>query len=568
FKFLRSGIRFEDLSDEEKIEFAEKFRDDTTGMIPRQIDGKAVNQWLFNVDTIDQTISLLMQQGLKVDGGDYLGKTIIFARNHDHAELIVERFNRNYPQYCGKFAQLIDSSEVSAQNILNDFSIKDKFPIIAVSVDMLDTGVDIPEVLNLVFFKPVYSPIKFWQMIGRGTRLCPNLFGFEQDKKEFLIFDLCGNFEFFSQKIAEKESKITASLTGRIFNNRLKLSQKLPDSGLKSAILDELNSQVSYMNETNVLVRPYLQDIEFYRQRENWNNLSSDQIEKITPLGELPTEKELGDRMAKEFDLICVNLQLTLLQQSKSFNYWRNKVQNLMDGLAEKQTIPMIKNKISLITEVRSDGWWEDVTLEMIEEIRLELREIIKFVSREQEKIIYTNFEDSLGEITEIDLSSVHSGLTDIQYKKRVEQYIISQENNIVIGKIKRNLPLTETDLETLENLLFTAKVVENRERFEDVFGNNKGLKQLIRELVKLDREVVKSAFSKYLDGTKFKETQIKFVELIADYLTQRGVMNAEQLYEMPFTNLHYQGVEGLFNDGEVDDLINIIESFNYTVEN
>ncbi len=199
FKFLQRGVRYADLSPQEQEEYEEKFRSEETEVLPPQISAAALNQWLFNISTVDRALELLMQRGLKVDGGDRLGKTIIFARNHNHAEFIVQRFDQNYPNYKGKFAQVIDSHSSYAQSLLDDFSVAEQQPTIAVSVDMLDTGVDVPEIVNLVFFKPVYSQVKFNQMIGRGTRLCPNLFGVGNDKKEFLVFDLCSNFEFFSQ---------------------------------------------------------------------------------------------------------------------------------------------------------------------------------------------------------------------------------------------------------------------------------------------------------------------------------------------------------------------------------
>lgn len=136
-----------------------------------------------------------MTEGIKIDYGQKLGKTIIFAKNHDHAEKILEIFNKDYPHLNG-FAQVIDNRINYAQTLIDEFSEPNKLPQIAISVDMMDTGIDVPEVLNLVFFKKVMSYAKFWQMIGRGTRLCPGLIDGE-DKSKFYIFDFCGNFEFF-----------------------------------------------------------------------------------------------------------------------------------------------------------------------------------------------------------------------------------------------------------------------------------------------------------------------------------------------------------------------------------
>src|SRR4029434_2718610 len=168
--------------------------------------------WLFNKDTVDKVLEHLMTRGQKLSGGSRLGKTIIFAKNQDHAEFIAERFNANYPHYKGEFARVITFKTEYAQSLIDNFSSKEKAPHIAISVDMLDTGIDIPEVVNLVFFKLVRSKTKFWQMLGRGTRLCPDLFWPGQNKAFFYVFDYCQNLEYFSQYILGTDGYVAESL--------------------------------------------------------------------------------------------------------------------------------------------------------------------------------------------------------------------------------------------------------------------------------------------------------------------------------------------------------------------
>ena len=197
-KFQREGIKYDDLSEDEKEAWdALEWNED--GTTPDEINAEAVNKWLFNADTVDKVLETLMTKGQKVAGGDRLGKTIIFAKNNDHADFIAERFDANYPHLKGHFARVVTYKTEYAQSLIDDFSAKDKMPHIAISVDMLDTGIDVPEVVNLVFFKIVRSKTKFWQMLGRGTRLCKDLFGPGEDKRNFFIFDFCQNLEFFSQ---------------------------------------------------------------------------------------------------------------------------------------------------------------------------------------------------------------------------------------------------------------------------------------------------------------------------------------------------------------------------------
>jgi type I restriction enzyme R subunit len=220
-KFQREGIKYDDLSEARTRSSGTRWSGTKTA--PRRMRWSAaeVNKWLFNTDTVDKVLAHLMTKGQKVAGGDRLGKTIVFAKNNDHAEFIAERFNVNYPQYKGHFARVVTYKTEYAQSLIDDFSKKDKAPHIAISVDMLDTGIDVPEVVNLVFFKVVRSKTKFWQMLGRGTRLCPDLFAPGEHKQFFYLFDYCQNLEFFSQNPDLVEGSAGEALGTRLFKARL-----------------------------------------------------------------------------------------------------------------------------------------------------------------------------------------------------------------------------------------------------------------------------------------------------------------------------------------------------------
>jgi type I restriction enzyme, R subunit len=572
FKFLRTGVRYADLSPEEQEEYEEKFRDDETGAIPAQVSATALNQWLFNISTVDQALALLMERGLKVEGGDRLGKTIIFARTQKHAEFIVQRFDKSYPHYKGKFAQVIHSDISHAESLLDDFSDPDKQPMIAVSVDMLDTGVDVPEVVNLMFFKPVYSRVKFNQMIGRGTRLCPDLFGVEQHKTEFLVFDLCANFESFDQEIPETDQPLPETLTSRLIKNRLELSQLLTAStseqaDLRTGLLNDLHQHVATMERDNFLVRRHLQQVEVFSDRQRWEHISEVDREIITSsLASLPNGLADGDRLAKEFDLLCLKLQISIVKQTPDFVHLRDKLRDLISQLEEKRDIPMVKAQLTRIEEVQTDSWWTDVTPSLIETMRLNLRDLIKFIDRREQRIVYTDFADEMGEVQEVNVPLHQTGFSPYQYRKRVEAYIRANEDHIAIAKLKRNSSLTEFDLESLETMLFNSEEVRSREQFEQVFGKDLSLKRFIRELVGLDRNAAKQSFAQYLEGGNFSANQIRFVETIIDYLTQNGVMDPGQLYEPPFTEAHPDGLDGVFKDDEADQIVEIVRSFNDTV--
>ncbi|MBD2261137.1 DEAD/DEAH box helicase family protein [Pseudanabaena sp. FACHB-2040] len=576
FKFMRKGVRYADLTPAEQEEYEEKFRDEETGEIPDRVNAAALYRWLFNESTVDQALEILMERGLKVDGGDRLGKTIIFARSHKHAEYIVERFDHNYPHLKGQFAQIIDSHDSYAQSLLDAFSDPAKQPTIAVSVDMLDTGVDVPEVVNLVFFKPVYSQVKFNQMIGRGTRLCHNLFGPGEHKQAFLVFDLCSNFEFFAQEVAEANQRPAESITSRLVKARLTLAQTLsqpdrqndPDqAALRDGLLNDLHQHVTSMERENFLVRRHLRQVEEFADRERWERLDENDIEAITEtLAPLPNTLPSENALAKRFDLLCFNLQITLLRQSPDFIRLRDKVRDVLTQLEEKRDIPMVKAQLTLIEEAQNESYWTDITLPMIEQLRLKLRDLIRFVERTEQPIIYTDFIDELGEIEEIDIPLRQPGFSPYQYRKKVEAYIKENENHVAIAKLKRNISLTEADLASLETMLFGSEEIESRDRFEEVYGKDLSLKLFIRQLVGCDRNAAKQAFSRYLEGGNLSANQIRFVETIIDYLTQKGVMDLGQLYEAPFSDFHSDGLDGVFKDADADQIITIIRSFNDTV--
>jgi type I restriction enzyme, R subunit len=573
FKFLRSGIQYSELSPAEQAEYEEKFADAETGEIPDEINAAALNRWLFNDDTIDQALEVLMERGIKVDGGDRLGKTIIFARSHEHAKRIESRFNHNYPHYKGSFAKIIDTYDHYAQSTLDDFSDPAKQPTIAISVDMLDTGVDVPEVVNLMFFKPIYSRVKFNQMIGRGTRLCIDLFGVGSNKQEFLIFDLCANFAYFQQQIQEKDPKPADSLGEKLFKARLELFQSIANNSnlnpLHQTIGDRLHQQIASMESQNFMVRRHRAEVEAFSVRERWDKLVSQDLKIIAEkLSQLPHGLPSENPLIKRFDLICVHIQLAILQESSTLETLRDKVRDLLGNLETKRTIPMVKAQLPLIEAAQKEQWWFEVTPMEIESLRVNIRELMKFVDRQAEGITYTNFKDTLGRVAEQAVPYITTGFSVHQYRKKVEAYIRANQNHIAIAKLRRNLPLTETDLTALEEMLFTTEGLESREKFYNVYANTaQNLKSFIRTLVGLDRAAAKAAFSQYLETQQFNANQIRFVEQVIDLLTQQGVMNPCLLYESPFTDFHRDGLDGVFGDRDADSIVAIVRSFNHAVE-
>lgn len=560
-KFLEQGIHYEDLSDEEKEEYEATFSDEEK--LPEFISSDQLNKWLFNDDTIDKILTLVMEKGIKVEGGDKLGKTILFAKNHKHAVRIVERFNKLYPHYKGGFAQVIDHQTNYAQDLIDKFSDVTKMPQIAVSVDMLDTGIDVPEVVNLVFFKKVFSKSKFWQMIGRGTRLCQDLFGPGKDKENFLIFDFCSNFEFFRVSPRGREIKGTLGLTERIFNTRLELVQELQHLSYqeekyqiyREKMVNELSGQIRALNKDNFMVKQKLWYVSKYSNDEEWENLTavdaSDIKGNLTHLI-LPDE---DDEMAKRFDSLILTLELALVL-GKSITKGKNEVIKTALVLSRIGTIPQVREKKEIIELVQKEYFWASVSLLDLENVREALRDLIKFIKRETKKIYYTDFTDEILGVSEHSTEYVSNELHD--YKKKVNQYIRENENHLAIHKLKTNKVLIEEDFISLEKILWNE--IGTKKDYEREFGDTP-LTVLVREIVGLAQEAANEAFSEFLDDQNLDSRQIRFVKTIIDYVVKNGIMERKALQEEPFQSIG--SIVEIFPLESVQKIISIIDDLN-----
>ena len=539
--FMDRGIKYNELSEEEKEEYENTFADDEDN-IPEEIDATAINSWLFNRDTIKKLLELLMEKGLKVEGGDKLGKTIIFARNHKHAERIVEIFNELYPEYKGEFAKLIDNQVKYNENLIEHFSIKDDFPQIAVSVDMLDTGVDVPEILNLVFFKPVKSKIKFWQMIGRGTRLCKDLFGIGQDKKEFYIFDYCKNFDFFSENPKGIEANTQISLTERIYGYKLDLIVELQNlkyqsndkfKNYREELIQEFIEEINKLNKESFLVKAKVHYIEQFSKKENWVYISTidlaDIKENLIPLFIASDENE----SAKRFDNLLYQLQVKRIRTEKT-GRCENAIIDTVSELEKLGTVPQVKEKQELILKVAETDYLKEADFWKVEEIRKELRDLIQFIDPYNRPPVYIDIEDTLNDIDE-EYVSVSTGNNFTNYRKKLEKFLTGNLENSIIWKIRHNIRLTELEKENLEKILF-EELGSNKE-YAETFGDTNVIKA-VRNIVGLDKSVASDIFYKYINENRLNMKQIQFVKLLVDYVVKNGTIEMEKLTEQPFNTV------------------------------
>jgi type I restriction enzyme R subunit len=576
-KFQRQGIRYDDLSDEEKedwdaLEWAEE------DGAPDRVEAEAVNKWLFNADTVDKVLEHLMTRGQHVEAGDRLGKTIIFAKNRFHAEFIQERFDANYPHLKGVFARVIHFKIDYAQSLIDNFSHAAKPPHIAISVDMLDTGIDVPEVVNLVFFKLVRSKTKFWQMIGRGTRLCLDLLGPGKDKTFFYVFDFCQNLEFFSQNVPVVEGAAGDSLIAKLFKTRLDVVAALDtrraagtardteyETALRGELVEMLRSEVAAMNVNNFIVRPKRRLVETYAVPEAWAELNEGARQALADeVAGLPSERDPEPLEAKQFDLLMLNLQLCVLGQAPGFEKLKERVMDIAAALEEQSAIPAIRDQLALIAEIQTDGWWQDVTLGMLENARMRLRGLVHLIEKRRRKPIYTDFDDEIGEGTEVAFEAFTPADAFEKFRAKARHFLRQHQDHVAVHKLRTNRQLTPIDVAELERMLRDSGAGTD-EDIERAKAAAAGLGLFVRSLVGMDRAAAKEAFAAFIAGRSLTANQIELVDMIVEHLTENGVMDGARLYESPYTDLNPMGVDGVFRPAEVEQVFAILEDVRRT---
>lgn len=534
-KFIEEGIVYDELSEEDKEAYEDTFEDEN-GELPEKISSSALNSWLFNEDTIKKVLHILMTKGIRINYGETLGKTIIFAKNHDHAEKILEIFGKEYPNLPG-YAKVIDNYMTYAQSAIDEFSEPNKLPQIAISVDMLDTGIDVPEVLNLVFFKKVMSKAKFWQMIGRGTRLCPGLLD-REDKQKFYIFDFCGNFEFFRMNKGKATANMMA-LQGAIFNLEFQITYKLQDMeyqterliAYRNALIQHMSEKVQELNRENFVVRQHLKYVDLYSNQSNYQTLSYEDTllvrEELAPLI-LPDGEEAS---AVRFDALMYGIELAYLV-GKKYGKARSDLLKKVSAISTVANIPEIMVQAELINQILHTDYLNRAGINEFEHIRESLRDLMKYLPKK--KVRYdTNFEDDILSIEWKESELENDDLKN--YKAKAEYYVRQHQDDLAIAKLKKNKPMTQDDIKTLEKILWSD--LGTKDEYKAEYGD-KPLGEFVREIVGLDMNAAKEAFSEYLNEANLDSRQIYFVNQIVEYIVHNGLMkDLSVLQEPPFTD-------------------------------
>lgn len=567
-KFLREGVHGPRMTDDQIAELEDK------GIDPQTLDfeSKDIDRAVYVTGTNDEVLKNLMENGIRKGDGQTLGKTIIFARNHDHAILLSRRFDKLYPQYAGKFCAVIDNYEPRAEALIDEFKDPTSKLMIAISVDMLDTGIDVPEVVNLVFAKPVKSKVKFWQMIGRGTRLCTDLFGPGRHKSVFRIFDHWGNFEYFATRYKEAELKRSKGLMEQLFEARVSLAETALQNG-----------QLDVLKETAALIEADVRRLpdDSIRVKDKWREVrlsrDANALNQFAPATVALLKNEIailmqwvdirGDVPALEFDLAVTKLQQQRITGSSEFADGSAEVRNALAALP--MHLNQVRDKVEIVNAAKKLEFWspKKPTHTQLETVRNECRGLMRFLQGSgggqplPPKILEVSD-------TDVDLQRRKTRITEIDlaaYKANVLQALESLfETNTTLVKIRRGEPVTTAELDQLVSLALTQNPSVDLALLKEFYVVAEPLEKIIRSVVGMEPAAVLEKFKDFVHANpKLTGHQLQFLQLLQNHIGRNGTIEIDRLYEEPFTRIHAEGIDGVFKDEALaDQLINLLAQF------
>ncbi|URQ97664.1 DEAD/DEAH box helicase family protein [Pseudoalteromonas sp. SCSIO 43095] len=568
-QFLREGIKKDNLTDEQIAQLEEQ------GIDPNELDfdAKQIDEAIKNKDTNRLILRNLMEKGLRDKDGQLPGKTIIFARNIAHAELLAQLFSELYPQHGANFCRVIHSKYERAEELIDDFKSSDETSMrIAVSVDMLDTGIDVPECVNLVFAKPIKSKVKFWQMIGRGTRLCENLYGPGKHKTHFLIFDHWANFEYFDENPEEEDVKQAKSLLQKLFEARVTLAQ----TALKKANMDVFDQTIKLIHDDicllpmeSISVRDNWQVVETYKDLKRLNQFApqtvSDLLEKVAPL--MQWRNIMGQSEAYKFDSELTTIQTLLLTDASQIDLAKQSIMNKVESL--QMHLNEVRSKAPAIADIQTEQYWQYLTHAALEQSRINLRSIIhlrnKSVKPPTSDFVLDIKEDT-NQIKEADRLTKIVSIDYQIYRQEVEKTLTPLfETDSVLKKIRNGEPVTEADLAQLSSLVHTQNPSVDLNTLKEFFPESTAsLDKILRTIVGMDKNAIEQSFTTFVQQihTHVNAKQQRFIGMLKNHLIRHGAIEIAQLYDAPFTQIHDMGLDGVFSQQQADVIEQFIKQF------
>jgi type I restriction enzyme R subunit len=579
--FKRKGIKYAEMTADQQQEADDQVENPELIDFSKEVIGTAV----FNKGTDQIIMRNLMENGIKGIDGQKIGKTIVFARNHKHAVQLMHVTEEMYPQYMEKnkpFCAVIDNYVDRADSLIDDFKgigNNDNLRV-AISVDMLDTGIDVPEIVNLVFAKPVKSPVKFWQMIGRGTRLCKDLFGAGKDKGCFYIFDHWGNFDYFRENPKEIEPSPTKSLLQKVFETRLDAAvatlgqQNLEVFELMTTLIEE---DVRSLPEDSIAIKEKWRQVKIVKQPGVIKQFDATIVNSLyMEIAGLMQWRGLlkGSEDAYRFDYVVCQLQKSKLNGDSSFNDFKDIICEQIACLPIN--LSQVKEKIQWINKVKENSFWQTATVLDFEKMRVDMRGIMKLRDKTptvKQEPLYLDITD--GEIKITMIKPLFEGQEQTGYNESMKKLFEEMTyDSPVVEKIKQGESVTQKEIQELgrlmdehgKNDLTRAAAEFGKEYRVDV--DNGSMTDVLKKIDGASAEEVNKIFNEFIQNTpNLSASQIRFLEMIKKHISMYGELRIDQLYDAPFTSINGNGIDGVFTQVNMAKaVIRLVQTANHMI--
>ncbi|MBN1384755.1 MAG: DEAD/DEAH box helicase family protein [Elusimicrobia bacterium] len=549
------------------------------GLTPDEIDfeGTDLEKKVTNLGTNESLVREFMDVSIKDDSGVLPAKSIIFAISHNHAKRLWEIFNRLYPEYKGQLVEIIDSKMERPLELINKFK-NESFPRIAISVDMLDTGIDIREVCNLVFAKPVFSKIKFWQMIGRGTRTLEKEIRKKKvwcmEKDRFLIIDHWNNFEYFGEKPEGQPPTQQDALPVKIFKIRLQKLKFFQNQDIKryEIIKDEIICDIKSLPENSITIRENRKNIDIALSGQLWDDFDSESFVFL--------DKHIAPLMRCRSDINLFQSQFLYKTENLGFSFLMNKQEeiemyknSIIDDIKRlPRNLKAVKALSKHIDKVLSSVFWENLDYDKIEYIKKHLTEIMKYKLIETPDIVKLDLDDAVVERKWIEFGPNAEGDYVANYRKKIEERIIElAESHPTLKKIKQDIPISDKDLQDLENTLNSPELYITEDNLRKVFVRPYGtFVQFIKNILGLYKfpdpeELINESFNTYVvernNRQELTTEQIRFLRTVKNVFAKKKHIEYDDLFEPPFTQFGIDAATRLFSKEELNDIITVFNT-------
>lgn len=539
-------------------------------------EGTEIEKKVINRGTNALIVREFMEECIKDANGVLPGKTIFFCISKAHARRVEEIFDSLYPEYKGELAKVLVSEDprVYGKGGLLDQFVSNDMPRIAISVDMLDTGIGVRELVNLVFAKPVYSYTKFWQMIGRGTRLLEpeKIKPWCTQKDNFLILDCWDNFEYFKLNPRGKELKGQIPLPVRLFGVRLEKieeAQTQSNAEIVNKEVQKIRKQVEELPKNSVVIMEAKHELQRLADDNFWSNLTPDKMDflksVVKPL--LRTVSNV-DFKAMRFEKDIVEVSLAHLAGEKE------KFETLKESIIEEigelpLSINIVAREQELIRQAQSNHYWATINEDKFEELIQKLSPLMKF----REAVIPLapakfNLKDVIVEKEYVEFGPQHEALSVAKYRELVEKKINELvSSSPILQKLKQGQEITTDEAEQLAEELHNEHPHITIDLLRKVYNHRKAaLVQFIKHILGIEQletftETVTKAFDDFIAKHSYLTSrQMQFLELLKNFVLEKGEISRRNLIESPFTMLHPEGIRGIFNQKEIDEILSLTE--------